>query len=152
MEATIEKIRLYRAKGEKGTDLSEGRLVENLGLEGDCHADGGKRQISLLLTETLDQLMARKEEGLCISRFKENITLNGLTSDILKAGVRLEAGEAVLEITGEIKRCFEECTLYHNGKTCTLAGSNLFARVVKTGVIRTGDRIRLFPEFKDVVQ
>jgi MOSC domain-containing protein YiiM len=46
-----------------------------------------------------------------------------------------------LEITGEAKRCHEECGLYRAGKTCPLAGKSLFAKVLKSGVIRAGDGI-----------
>jgi len=148
MSVVIERIRAYSSKGEAGTELSEARLVEDKGLEGDVHAIGGEKQISLLFVEpaaeaeTTEQKENRPEaRGLCFSRFKENISLRGMASNVLWSGARLEAREAVMEITGETKHCYEECELFQEGKTCSLAGRSIFAKVLKSGLIRTGDRI-----------
>ena len=141
MEGIIEGIKVYSAKGENGKSQSEGRLIENLGLEGDFHATGGERQISLLFTGNSNKTDVLKEKGLCHTRFKENISIHGLAPDAVLPGARLESGEAVLEITGETKHCHEECVLFESGKTCSLAGQNLFAKVLKSGVIRAGDRV-----------
>ena len=143
MSGIIESIKVYHAKGEAGEERAEACLVKDLGLEGDFHATGGERQISILFVETRELLAKQKERGLCFSRFRENISIRGMAADALRAGVRLEAGEAVLEISGEAKYCHEECSLYEAGKSCPLAGASLFARVLKGGVIRNGDRICL---------
>ena len=141
MGGVIESIKTYPAKGEAGRELAEARLIENSGLEGDFHAKGGERQLSLLFAETRDEITGQKEKGLCFSRFKENICIRGITPDAVAPGARLEAGEALLEITGETKHCHEECALFQAGKTCALAGRSLFAKVLKSGVIRVGDRV-----------
>ena len=138
MYGTIEKITAYPAKGEMGESLMEGRFIEDLGLEGDFHARGGERQISLRCAEL-------SAEGLCLARFAENISIRGLTASDLRPGVRLSCEEAVLEITGETKHCHEECQLFESGKSCPLAGLNLFARVAKSGFIRVGERVCLSP-------
>jgi len=139
MSGIIECIKAYPAKGEAGVELTDGRLVENMGLEGDFHAVGGDRQISLLFAESRELLAGQKEKGLCFSRFRENISIRGMAADALRPGSRLGAGDALLEITGVTKHCHEECSLYEAGKVCPLTGMNLFARVIKTGVIRNGD-------------
>jgi len=136
----IEKIIIYPEKGKTGRELAEGRLIENLGLEGDFYAKGGDRQITLLVRGNGDENKIR-EEGLCVSRFRENISISGLSPDLLKSGLRLSLGEAVLEISDEIKHCHEECPLFQKGKHCSLAGMNLFARVLKGGAIKVGDVI-----------
>ena len=147
MNGTIERIKVYAVKGEAGKELAEARLIENLGLEGDRHAKGGERQISLLLSECRGQITDEKEAGLCLNRFRENISIGSLDPAAMQPGARLEAGEAeqrvVLEITGETKHCHEECALYKAGKLCPLAGLNLFAKVLKGGVIRVGDGVNL---------
>jgi MOSC domain-containing protein YiiM len=140
MNGIIETIKVYSAKGTLGENLSEARLNENLGLEGDFHAQGGDRQVSLLCAETKDLLIRQKERGLCFSRFKENITIRGIDCDMLRSGACLEAGE-VLEITGETKSCYDECSLYEAGKRCPLSGMSLFAKVIKGGIMRVGDKV-----------
>ena len=149
MKGTIERIRVYSTKGDAGKDLAEARFIEDMGLEGDFHAIGGERQLTLLLSDYSqavgrDDSAGQKEQepmGLCVFRFKENICIRGIAPDVLRPGMRLEAGEAVLEISGETKHCHEECALHQAGKPCSLAGRNLFAKVLKGGVVRKGDRI-----------
>jgi cyclic pyranopterin phosphate synthase len=147
MNGIIETIKVYSAKGTPGEKLSEARLNENLGLEGDFHARGGDRQVSLLCAETRDMIIQQKERGLCFSRYRENITIRGLNLEMLRSGARLEAGgvsaekSVVLEITGETKSCHRECSLYEEGKRCPLSGMSLFAKVIKGGILRAGDRI-----------
>ena len=152
MNGTIETIKVYSAKGMPGKEVSEAMLKENFGLEGDFHAQGGDRQLSLLCAETRDLMTQQKEKGLCFSRFKENITIRGLCGT-LRSGVRLEAGEeadaensVVLEITGETKSCHNECPLYEAGKQCPLSGMSLFVKVIKGGIIRAGDQVTVKAE------
>jgi len=139
MSGIIERIKAYAEKGDAGKELSEGRLIENLGLEGDFHAAGGERQISLLFAENPGSAAGKNEKGLCSLRFKENIAIRGIES--VTPGARLAAGEAILEITGETKHCHAECALFEEGKRCSLAGQSLFAKVARGGIIRPGDKI-----------
>jgi len=145
----VERIRMFAAKGAAGVELNEARLIENSGLEGDFYARGGDRQISILLAESrglaerCNLAEGQEEKGLCSSRFKENILISGMPPNVLRTGTHLAAGGAVLEISGETKHCHEECVLYKAGKRCRLAGLNLFARIVKSGVIRNGDAVNI---------
>ena len=142
MKGIIESIKSYPAKGEAGNELAEARLIKDTGLEGDYHAKGGDRQLSLLLTDKPGKLPEQKSKGLCSNRFRENLLLTGLSPDALRPGQCLCAGDAVIEITGR-KSCHDECDLYKAGKPCPLAGRCLFARVVTGGVVRRGDGVDL---------
>jgi len=146
MKGKIENIKIYSAKGEPGKELLEARLIENMGLEGDLHAKGGERQISLRFAGNAKLNEAPAEKGLCTSRFRENITILCDAPLIsFKSGARLVIGEAILEISGETKHCHEECVLFQAGKLCSLAGLSLFAKVLKGGVIRIGDDVSITP-------
>ena len=143
MSGTIQNIKIFPRKGSAAVELREGRLIENLGLEGDFHAKGGERQISLLFAATPinDRHDTQGEPGFCISRFKENINILFSKPVLSKAAKRFEIGEAILEISGETKPCHEECSLYKIGKPCSLAGLVFFAKVLKGGIISIGDRV-----------
>ena len=141
MRGIIEGIKVYSAKGEAGKELTEARMIEGMGLEGDFHAAGGERQLSLRFSGTSAPEGAAAEKGLCFSRFRENIAIRGIDPGTVRPGARFAAGEADFEITGETKHCHEECVLFQEGKPCSLAGLNLFAKVIKGGVIRVGDQI-----------
>lgn len=146
---TIERIRAFPAKGMNGNDLEKGLFIANSGLEGDYHADGGERQISLMIMESQKAITvsaSNEVKGLCLSRYRENISISGLPSSILKPGLRLIAGEVILGITGEAKHCYPECELFEEGKACSYAGLNLFAKVICGGIINIGDRVALFEE------
>ena len=143
----IERIKIYPAKGEKGKEPAEARLIENLGVEGDCYAKGGDRQVTLMFADDEDKTT---EKGLCTARFKENITIKKcnapFSSPFFSPGTRLTiGGEAILEISAETKHCHEECPIFRAGNRCSLAGKNLFARVLKSGLIHVGDRIETAP-------
>jgi MOSC domain-containing protein YiiM len=144
LEGTVEGIRVFPAKGKTGIEQNEGRFIENLGLEGDYHASGGERQISLsFFKRDIERMFAENKTPLCFIRFNENITIMGLDVSNIQSGTRLSSGDVVLEITEATKHCHEECELFKAGETCSLAGLNLFARVVKGGTIHVGDRIDL---------
>jgi len=100
-------------------------------MEGDFHATGGERQLSLLSQEGMGT-----HKGLCFGRYKENILFDAALSSALIPGTRLTVGEAILEISVGDKRCFEQCPLHGQGRYC---GTKSFAKVVQGGVIRTGD-------------
>ena len=141
MFGIVERIRYYPEKGKTGVELSTGHLMKNLGLEGDYHAGGGERQISILFTETRGKIISSKEQALCFTRFRENITIN--CSGQIAPGTKLAIGEALIEITGETKKCHDGCSLNENEKSCPLRGLNPFAKVVQSGFIRTGDSVEI---------
>jgi MOSC domain-containing protein YiiM len=138
---TVTRILRYREKGKPGEILDSVILREAYGMEGDFHAGGGDRELCLFSAEARRWMDGQAGAGLCFSRFKENITVGGLSLEELKAGDRLRAGEAALEISGETKHCHDGCPLFQEGKPCRLAGRSLFAKVVKTGRLRVGDRM-----------
>jgi len=137
----IQRIKIFTEKGSSGLELTQGQLIKNLGLDGDIHAKGGERQISLLFAGNL--ITGQQEQGLCLSRFKENLKVCFHKSILIQTGTCLGVGEAVLEITGETKHCYEGCPLFNAGNPCSLAGLNLFAKVIKSGIIRVGDGINI---------
>ena len=152
MIGVIERIRVFPEKSSPGIEEAEAELIHRLGLKGDFHAKGGERQISLRIvaSQLMPDTASGAEKGLCTTRFKENITIREcpgvsdlFTDSRLSAGKRLAIGDALLEISGETKQCYEECKLYRAGKTCSLAATVFFAKVLKSGIIRSGDAVEL---------
>ena len=141
MKGKIVRIMVYPAKGEKGIQAEIVQLKKDLGIEGDFHSTGGDKQISLLSIESRNWIDNAAEKGLCFSRFKENITTEGITLENLRAGHKLMARKTMLEITGESKHCHEECPLFRKGDLCHLSGQSLFAKVIHSGTLRVGDEV-----------
>jgi cyclic pyranopterin phosphate synthase len=147
LDGSVERIRVFPAKGEAGIELNEGKFIKDQGLEGDYHAKGGDRQVSLYFTHENRADPNPAAIKLCHSRYNENITIARIDDAVIKSGMLLSSGDVVLEITAETKRCYEECELFKTGETCSLAGLNLFARILKGGIIGVGDKIKLTKEF-----
>ncbi len=114
-------------------------LRENFGIEGDHHADGGDRQISLVTVSEKEWMNAQEVQGFCFKKYKENILLDGVSLAGCREGDLLSCGEVVLELTSSIKSCHPElCKLAKEEKECILAGSSRFAKVKKGGVLKVG--------------
>jgi len=131
--------RLTRApEGGERITVDSLELNGRTGVAGDCRSakDGS---VSLLSGEA--EASVRGLGGLCTERFQGNILTNGLDYSHLHAGARLQIGESELEITRVGKSCFEVCALVKRSETCPLPGNCAFARVLRGGVIHTGDEI-----------
>ena len=137
LRATVLGLTRYAAKGVPGETVQSARLLAGLGMEGDFHARGGERQLSLLSLEDRRWMDSQDEPGLCFGRYKENILFDVAPAPV--PGTRLTLGGAVLETGDGGKRCSRQCRLFGRGLACALAGRGLFAKVVRGGVIQTGD-------------
>ena len=131
---------LFRYPEKKKPAVSEKELIlkEDFGIEGDHHADGGERQISLVTVDEKAWMQAQEAQGFCLKKYKENILLDGVSLTECKKGDLLVCEDVILEFTSSFKSCHPElCDLAGEGK-CIWAGSSRFARVKKGGVLREG--------------
>jgi MOSC domain-containing protein YiiM len=119
------------------------RLVVDQGVAGDAHAEGGKRQVSLLALESIDKMRAA---GAAVNPgdFAENITTRGLAVDQLPIGARLRIGaDAELTITQIGKTCHKGCAIRELVGDCIMPREGVFGRVDRPGVVRPGDIIHV---------
>ena len=147
MNGKIYSINVSKTKGIAKTQVPQAKLVENLGVEGDAHASEGTRQVSLLSWESI---MTQKEcpkvkdknVELKPGDFGENITTEGIKLSDLKIGDKLTLGDGiVLEISKIGKECHKYCAIYYKIGDCIMPREGIFARVLKGGIIKTGDKI-----------
>ncbi|MGD8876448.1 MAG: MOSC domain-containing protein [Syntrophobacterales bacterium] len=145
-EGRIVAVSVSNRKGIKKSNLPEGKLLEDEGLDGDAHAGDWHRQVSLLAMESIDKI---REKGLEVSPgdFAENITTSGLEIWELPMGTRLAVGsEALLEVTQIGKECHDRCAIFHQVGDCVMPREGVFTRVVRGGTIWPGDEVRVLPE------
>jgi len=108
------------------------------GLDGDAHArPGSPRQVLLLEAETLGEF------GLAPGALKENIVTEGIRVAGLRAGTRLRAGEALLEVTMDCAPCGFVDSVQPGLREKIRGRRGTLARVVADGTIRVGDPIGL---------
>jgi MOSC domain-containing protein YiiM len=138
----IRSIALSKKKGTPKTPVGMADLVENHGLKGDAHAGYWHRQVSFLASESIERALS---EGLDVGYgdFAENIATEGVAWSEMPVGARLQlGGSAVVEITQIGKTCHTRCAIYYQAGDCIMPREGIFARVLRGGPIRCGDRIR----------
>ena len=144
--ATILAINISEKKGTPKTSIPVGTLIADFGFEGDAHAGKWHRQVSLLARESIEKAAGMRTDGLCHGVFAENLTTEGIELHTLPIGTRLAVGdEAVLEITQIGKECHAECAISRLVGQCVMPREGVFARVVKGGSVKPGDRIEVLP-------
>jgi len=149
------------------TVVSEMRLIEGLGVEGDAHAgrtvkhrsrvardptQSNLRQVHLLQMELLDELQA---SGFRIvpGALGENVTTSGIDLPGLPAGTLLHLGErAVVRVTGLRNPC-SQIEDFHEGLLAAVLSrdqdghvarkTGVMAVVLSSGIVRTGDPVRV---------
>ena len=77
--------------------------------------------------------------------FGENLVVEGFDLRNIPAGTKLQAGEAVLELTQIGKECHSHCNIYHTMGDCIMPREGVFAKVVKGGGISPGTEMTLLP-------
>ena len=141
--ARILAVSLSDQKGVSKHNIPGGRLVADHGLEGDAHAEGGHRQVSLLAKESIDKMVALGAK-VAPGDFAENLTVAGLSVMDLPVGARLQVGAgAILEITQIGKACHKGCAIREQVGDCVMPREGVFARVIKGGVVKPGDVIEV---------
>jgi MOSC domain-containing protein YiiM len=167
MNGVIVAVASNGQHGFSKTVVSEVRLVEGLGVEGDAHAgttvkhrsrvardptQANLRQVHLLHVELLDELQAN---GFRVvpGALGENVTTSGIDLLGLPAGTHLHLGEhAVVRLTGLRNPC-SQIEDFHEGLLAAVASrdqeghvrrkTGVMAVVLSSGIVRTGDPIRM---------
>ena len=139
----IVAISVSEKKGVRKNNVRSAVLKEDFGIVGDAHAGTPKRQVSLLAIESVEKMRAK---GLKVNPgdFAENITTEGIDLLGLKIGDSLRLGrEVILELSQIGKECHTRCNIYYQAGDCVMPKEGIFAKVVKGGEIKVGDKIEL---------
>jgi len=156
-EGRLELIVIRPTKGEREV-LSEGQLTHTDGLDGDCWKDRSPHpdmQVNIMNARAI-ALIAGDRERWPLAGDQLYVDFD-LSEANLPPGSRLELGSAVLEVTDKphtgchkfAARFGVDAVKFVNsirGRSLNLRGVN--AKVVKPGVIRTGDRVLRIAEQK----
>ncbi|MCD5415749.1 MOSC domain-containing protein [Candidatus Bipolaricaulota bacterium] len=132
-------------KGVPKMNVDRRRLLADYGLEGDAHAGGGKRQVSLLALESIEKMRAK---GLDVSpgSFAENITTSGIVLFTLPVGTRMRIGSVLVEVTQIGKDCHSRCAIYYQAGDCVMPREGIFVKVLASGEAAVGDGIGLLSD------
>ena len=131
-------------------------LVSSFGVFGDRQKNrkyhgGPDRAVCLF---SLERIRALQDEGHPIGTGTtgENLTISGLDWDLVVPGSILEVGDATLEVTDYTKPCRTIRESFKGHKFVRMSQkhhpgwSRVYARVLKEGMVRTGDAVSLSPQ------
>ena len=103
--AKVVAVNVSEKKGTIKHAVEEVEMKEDFGIVGDSHAEQGSiRQISLLGIESINK-MKEYGIGLCVGKFAENVTTEGICLYELPVGTKLKIGETLHEVTQIGKKC-----------------------------------------------
>jgi MOSC domain-containing protein YiiM len=133
----------------------EQAMVTTSGLEGDVQRNrkyhgGPDRAVCIY---SLERILALQDEGHPIGTGSagENLTLTGIDWDLVVPAALLEVGDALLEIVSftppsrTIRASFLGEKFSRLSQTHYPGWSRVYARVLRPGLIRTGDYVALTP-------
>jgi len=144
MKGMVVAVCRREKTGTRKEPCGEGFFLKDYGMEKDAHAAQGiARQVSLLAEASIDKM---REMGLELNPgdFAENLTVGGMELCTLPVGTRLKVGtEVILEISQIGKACHKGCAIFQAVGACVMPKEGVFARVIRNGLIRTGDDIEI---------
>ncbi len=142
MEGKIVSISVSKKKGTRKYQVEQAVLKEEHGIVGDAHSGPWHRQVSLLACESI---MEARRKGLDVGfgDFAENIATEGVEWDKVPVGAKVFINNVVLEVTQIGKKCHRRCAIFYLAGDCLMPRKGVFARVLKGGVIKVGDKLRV---------
>jgi MOSC domain-containing protein YiiM len=138
-EFRILSLNVSERTGEQKKPVPRAWLREGHGIEGDAHAGGWHRQVSLLAEEDIDTLRGRGID-IGFGDFAENLTTRGVDLSSLPIGARLHLGPAVLEVTQIGKQCHTGCAISRATGDCVMPRRGVFTRVIVGGEVDRDSR------------
>lgn len=121
------------------------------GVQGDAHAGSWHRQVSLLAEESILKFSQQAGRTINFGEFAENITTRGI--ELWKAHPldRFTIGDVELEVTQIGKECHgSSCAIFREVGNCVMPKEGIFARVLKPGSLKAGDKLQYVPYVFDI--
>ena len=144
MSGKIVSINISDRKGVRKKPVDAAKIKDDFGIEGDAHASSEwHRQVSLLGTESIKKI---QDKGVDVGPgdFAENITTEGVTLYTLPIGTKMTIGQDIeLEVSQIGKLCHDRCAIYEQAGDCVMPREGIFVKVIKGGIIKTGDEIKI---------
>lgn len=141
----IKAICISEKKGTLKVPVQEAELIPDHGIKNDAHAGNWHRQISLLSDEKI-QAFKEKVPGIRYGAFGENLVTEGYDLRNIPVGTKFRIGnDIIIQMTQIGKNCHTKCAISKQTGECIMPREGVFARVLKGGVIHTGDSIEELP-------
>ena len=152
----IISINISKRKGQIKTPAPKAELIVGQGIKNDAHLGFGHRQVSLLMSESIEEQKKKfaelgvescaelkgKKIELAPGVFAENFTTKDINLFDLKIGDELlVAGRIRLRVSQIGKECHTRCAIYKLVGDCIMPAQGIFCEVLDSGEVQTGDSI-----------
>jgi len=148
MYGRIAYINFTPDKKEQKKQIPTGKLIKDTGLEGDAYNKPPKRQISLISAELIREQAECPRTGsepefiVNPGSFKETLTTEGIDLSKINIGDLFKIGNSVkIQISEKGMTCWEFCPWNKPEGECPLPKHFLFAQVIESGTVKSGDSI-----------
>jgi MOSC domain-containing protein YiiM len=137
MSALIHNLFIKPAHGDPMRAVESVRAEGGRGLAGDASYGRSKRQVLIIERETLRRFQLQP------GQVRENMVIGGLALAGVPAGTQIQAGDALLEVTGDCDPC-RFLDDIRGGLQSDMEGRRgTLCRVLSGGDIRIGDAVRI---------
>jgi len=141
LKMKIVSIAISKKRGTTKKCIEQAELIENYGIKDDAHAGDWHRQLSFLASESIENASSEAFK-LNFGDFAENISTTGIDWKNQPIGQAFKLGEdALVQITQIGKECHKKCAIYYRTGDCIMPKEGVFAKILKGGTIKIGDRI-----------
>ena len=148
MKGKIYSINIaFEKKGDK-VRIGTGKLLKDIGLKDDSYNKPGDRQITLASVEKIKEqsfcprVNMKIKDSLSAGDFSETLTVEGIDFEKISIGDTFKIGEtAEIEITKVGMTCYKFCPIGKEQGQCPLPTYFLFAKILESGIIITGNPI-----------
>jgi MOSC domain-containing protein YiiM len=143
----VVSINISRKKGQVKTPVPEAEVIAGEGIKGDAHRSFGRRQVSLLMLEMIEEQAGRVGDKGTIrigpGAFAENLTTEGIELRGCRVGDEFAVGGSGLRlrVTQVGKECHTRCAIYRLAGDCLMPELGIFCEVLEGGTLRVGDAI-----------
>lgn len=142
----VVSVNVSEQKGTAKHPVSQ-IAVDGLGVLGDAHAGPWQRQVSLLGMESLEHFAAEIGRQIRPGEFGENVTIRGAEPGSVAVLDRFRLQDVELEVTQIGKQCHGRgCGIFQQIGKCVMPAEGVFARVLRVGTLRPGDRGEHLPK------
>ncbi|MHA1267012.1 MAG: MOSC domain-containing protein [Candidatus Helarchaeota archaeon] len=148
MSGIVLAVNISEKKGVPKKNIKSCEMTK-YGLKGDSHAGDWHRQVSLLADESIEKMRSLGIE-LEYGIFAENLTTKGIELHKLPIGTRLKINDVILEVSQIGKECHSGCAIQQLVGKCIMPVEGIFAKVIKPGTVKAGDRIELLSKSGDL--
>ncbi len=143
LQGEVLAVNISEKRGIKKHDIGEAFLKADYGIDIDAHSGSWHRQVSLLSLSSFEK-MRNMGADVSYGDFAENIVVGGMDVVNLPVGTKLRLGEALLEVTQIGKECHNHaCAIKKQAGSCIMPVEGIFARVLESGRVKTGDAVKV---------